>query len=352
MPVLSGVPQGSILGPLIFLVYVNDLPENTISSSVALFADDTNCYRAIRTTEDVKHLQCDLERINEWRWTWRMNFNQSKSGLLTVTRNRKQVLSSYQFTNDNPTNTSIINKRIVQKDLGVLITPDLKWNHQVSAVYAKAKRMLGFVRRSSHNMSSPRIRCTLYKTLVRSQFAYSCQVWSPQCVSLILEMEKVQRRATRVIMSLPYQSKISYKDRLLRTGLLPLSYWHEYLDLMYFFKAVLNNDQNIELKLCNRVTGNDTTNGVSVNIPRVNTITYQNSYYNRTPRVFNSLPLRIHIRGKDVTIRQFRKYLLNYYHEMTELVYDIDVPQTFKTVCVKCHNCRPLSSLVDKMCCS
>ena len=83
---------------------------------------------------------------------------------------------------------------------------------------------------------------------------------------------------------------------------------------MYFFKAMLNNDQNIELKLCNRVTTNDTTNGVSV-IPIVNTLTYQNSYYNRTPRVFNSLPL--HIRGKDVTIRQFRRYLLNYYHEMS-----------------------------------
>ena len=88
---------------------------------------------------------------------------------------------------------------------------------------------------------------------------------------------------------------------------------------------MLNNDRNIELKLCDRVTRNDTTNVVRVNIPRVNTLTYQNSYYNRTPRVFNSLPL--HVRGKGVTIRQFRKYLLNYYHEITELVYDIDVPQ-------------------------
>ena len=115
------------------------------------------------------------------------------------------------------------------------------------------------------------------------------------------------------------------------------------------FKALLNNDQSIDLKLCNRVTRNETTNGVCVNIPRVNTLTYQNSFYNRTPRVINSLPP--HIRGTDVTIRQFRKYLLDYYHEMTELVYDIDIPQTFKTVCVKCHTCRSLSSLVDKMCC-
>ena len=150
-------------------------------------------------------------------------------------------------------------------------------------------------------------------------------------------------------MSLPYQSETCYKDRLLKTGLLPLSYWHEYLDLMYFFKAILRNDQNITTKLRNRVTRSEINNGISIKIPRVNTLTYQNSYYNRTPRIFNSLPPNI--RGSDVTIGQFKSYLLKYYHKMTELVYDFEVPQTFKTVCVKCHSCRPLSSLADKMCC-
>ena len=117
-------------------------------------------------------------------------------------------------------------------------------------------------------------------------------------------MEKVQRRATRVIMSLPYQCEICYKDRLLRTGLLLLSYWHDYWDLMSKRKILQSNDQNIALKLCNRVTRNETTNGASVNIPRVNTLTFQNSHYNRTPRVFKSLPP--HIRGTGVTIRQLR----------------------------------------------
>ena len=198
---------------------MNDIPQITTSSSVPLFADDTKCYRAIRTTEDVKHLQCDLDGINEWCQTWRMNLNQSKCGLLSVTRNRKKVLSSYHLTNYDPTNTSIINKRTTQKDLGVLITTDLTWNHQISAVCTKANKMLQFVKRSTV----------------------------------------------------------------------------------------------------------------------------------RTPRIFNSLPPNI--RGSDVTIGQFKSYLLKYYHKMTELVYDFEVPQTFKTVCLKCHSCRPLSSLADKMCC-
>ena len=137
-------------------------------------------------------------------------------------------------------------------------------------------------------------------------------------------MEKVRRRATRFIMSLPYQSETCYKDRLLKTGLLPLSYWHEYLDLMYFFKAVLINDQNIITQLRNRVTRSEITDGVSIKIPRVNTLTYQNRYPNRTPRMFNSLPPNI--RGSDVTIGQFKSCLLKYYHKMTELVYDFEVP--------------------------
>jgi hypothetical protein len=105
---------------------------------------------------------------------------------------------------------------------------------------AKANRMLGFVKRSSIKMHDPRprTRTALYKTLVRSGFAYSSQVWSPQSVSSILEVEKIQRRATRFILSLPFRSETSYQDRLLKTGLLPLSYWHEYLDLVYLFKAI------------------------------------------------------------------------------------------------------------------
>jgi hypothetical protein len=124
--------------------------------------------------------------------------------------------SSYHLNNDNSANSTVICKRLVQKDLGVLITADLKWNQQVSAVCAKANRMLGFVKRSSIKMHDP--LTALYKTLVQSLFAYSSQVCSPQSVSLILEVEKIQRRAMRFILSLPFRSETSYQDRLLKTG--------------------------------------------------------------------------------------------------------------------------------------
>jgi hypothetical protein len=84
--------------------------------------------------------------------------------------------------------------------------------------------MLGFGKRSSIKMHDPRTCTTLHKMLVRSHFACSSQVWSPHAVSLILEVEKIQRRATRFILSLPFRSETSYQDRLLKTGLLPPSY--------------------------------------------------------------------------------------------------------------------------------
>ncbi|CAB4005132.1 Hypothetical predicted protein, partial [Paramuricea clavata] len=129
--------------PFIVSVYVNDLPEKSTTSSVALFADDTKCYHAIRTTDDVKALQCDLDGISQWCRTRRMNLNETKCGVPKVTRNLKPVQSSYHLNNDNSANSTVICKRLVQKDLGVLITADLKWNQQVSAVCAKANRMLG-----------------------------------------------------------------------------------------------------------------------------------------------------------------------------------------------------------------
>ena len=113
----------------------------------------------------------------------------------------------------------------------------------------------------------------------------------------------------------------------------------------------LTNSQHpyISVKLPGRPTRSTSSNGLVLSIPKVNTLTFQNSFYNRTPRIFNSLPS--YLRDTNISISQFKTKLLEQYRYVTEHVYDVDIPQTFKTICVKCHLCRPLSSLIVKLYC-
>ena len=125
-----------------------------------------------------------------------------------------------------------------EKDLGIWIASDLTWSKHVLDRCARANKLLGFVKRCSGEISDVRTRRTLYLSLVRSVFGYSSQVWLPQTVTLIQRVERVQKRATKYTLNLPYLCSETYRERLVSLGLLPLSYWHEYLDLVFFFKAV------------------------------------------------------------------------------------------------------------------
>ena len=108
------------------------------------------------------------------------------------------------------------------------------------AACPNAKMMLGFLWRSAFDTHHQRALKLLYLSLVRSNLAYCWQAWAPQAVNLILDIERIQRRATKFILSLSYRSEVSYKQRLLKTGLLPLCYWHEFLDLVYVFKCLVS----------------------------------------------------------------------------------------------------------------
>ena len=132
----------------------------------------------------------------------------------------------------------------------------------------------------------------MYTALVMSNLSYSSQVWTPQSVKLIEIIERVQRRATKYILSLPYSTDISYKERLRLTELIPLCYWQEYLDLVYTYKSIVNNtDTQFKISKSVRVTRcTASTESVLLDIPKAKTVTFQNSFYSRASRTFNTLP--------------------------------------------------------------
>ena len=340
LPVTSGVPQGSILGPLLFLLYTNDLSSSIVNSNVAAFADDTKIFKVINSRTDAMLLQNDLLNFNSSSSNAGLHLNTSKCKTLQVTRKYNKIDFPYQLQD------TTLEKTDCELDLGVWTNYDLTWSKQVTQQSNKANKMLGYIRRSTFNIREFAIRRTLYLSLVRSHLGYATQVWAPQTVELVKRVERVQRRATKYILNVPFICDTEYRDRLLATSLLPLSYWHEYLDVVFFYKA--NHDIfNIDKKILpfpqpqgQRQTRSFNPNSHKYKIPTYKTSTYEKSYKIRTSRIWNTLPN--HITSKDRTFSEFKNLLFKYYILALENIYDVEDPRTWKSVCIKCNSARSL----------
>ena len=347
IPVTSGVPQGSILGPILFLLYVNDLPDAVSSSTIATFADDTKLFKCISCETDNHLLQEDLNSVKEWSFSSGLTFNSTKCKIQTISRKRKPIIAPYFMGNAQ---LQYCNQ---ERDLGVWISSDLTWRKQVECQSAKANKMLGYVKRTTKNIKTLTTRRTLYLTIVRSQLAYATQVWAPQTVELIRGVERVQRRATKYILHLPFTCNLSYKSRLIQTSLIPLTYWHEYLDMVFFFKIInkliyLDNNSLPKTKEPQRLTRSCTrAEGTNFEERLCRTSTYSRSYLIRSTRTWNALPKEIP--RQTTSLQTFKTKMMEYYYSALQSTFDVDDPRTWKTVCVKCNCTRSL--LVSPSCC-
>ena len=173
LPVLSGVPQGSILGPLLFILYMNDLPDAIHWSRALLFADDTKCFKYIKSPDDEQFLQNDLQNLASWGVTSHLSFNPSKSIHMSFNQN---ISTSYNIRG-NPINTTHSHR-----DLGVIISDNLNWNIHHDTILAKAYRTLGLVRRTFSSIIPTSAKVKLYTSLVRSQVLYCSPVWRPHLI--------------------------------------------------------------------------------------------------------------------------------------------------------------------------
>ena len=202
VPVTSGVPQGSVLGPILFLIYINDLPDE-VRSKVRLFADDTAVYLAVTNLNDAQQLQQDLDKLQLWEDRWDMEFNPSKCTVIQVTRSKKLIPSVYTL------HGHILETVSSAKYLGVNLTNDLNWSNHVQQVSSSANRSLGFLKRNIRS-KNPGIRQTAYKALVRPVLEYSSPVWSPHTQQNINKLEMTQRRAARWVHNdYSYQSSVT-----------------------------------------------------------------------------------------------------------------------------------------------
>ena len=155
----SGVPQGSVLGPILFLVYINNLPDE-LSSQVRLFADDTAVYLTIGAAEDGKVLQTDLDRLSVWEDRWDREFNPSKCQMVRVTSSRTLFNIAYTL------HGQVLEVVTSAKYLGVDISNGLSWNPHIDRINGNANRTLNFIQRNIKTKNQ-KVRETAYNTLVR-----------------------------------------------------------------------------------------------------------------------------------------------------------------------------------------
>lgn len=191
-PVISGVPQGSVLGPVLFLLYINDITDN-INSQIRLFADDSVIYREINDQQDHLALQQDLDNLSDWADLWQLNFNITKCYHLGITN--KTVPLSYNYL----MNDHAISGTISTKYLGITINQKLNWNQHCDYICSKANGTLGLLRRVLGDCNRD-VKSKAYITLVRPKLEYASSVWNPHTKRNINQIEMVQHRAARFVL--------------------------------------------------------------------------------------------------------------------------------------------------------
>ena len=191
-PVLSGVPQGSVLGPTLFLVYINDLGEG-IKSTVRLFADDTMLYSTIRNHPDSLILQEDLARLELWEERWQMGFNIDKCHQLSVTTKTKKIDTNYSL------HGKTLEKVNSAKYLGIEISEKLNWKAHIDSITGKANKSSAFIHRNLKGCST-QVQTHCFKTITRPVLEYASSIWDPHQKNLINQIEMVQRRTARRIL--------------------------------------------------------------------------------------------------------------------------------------------------------
>lgn len=222
-PVTSGVPQGSVLGPILFLIFINDL-ECGLRNPVFKFADDSKLLARVNNRHDRDILQHDLEQMKQWSDTWQLTFNTAKCKVMHIGRTNEE----FQYNMGNQKLESVSD----QRDLGIQLTADLKSSKQCQKAYTKASKVLGMIGRT-FSYKSRDIMVRLYKSLVRPHLEFCISAWSPYFKKDKELLERIQHRFTRMI---PGLRGLPYTDRLQSLGLWSLEERRNRADLLEVFR--------------------------------------------------------------------------------------------------------------------
>jgi ribonuclease P/MRP protein subunit RPP40 len=277
----SGVPQGSVLGPTLFLFYINDI-SNGSKSKIRLFADDTIAYLTISSKDDCTTLQADLDNLAKWEDKWKMLFHPDKCNVMTISKKRTNIIHDYILHGQT------LQRVTSAKYLGCTIRSDLDWSDHIQNITTKSNKTLGFLRRNL-NISSTKIKQQAYKSLVRPMVEYASTVWDPYESNQIQKIEMVQRRGARFVKN-SYRNRSSVGAMLENLDWKPLETRRKEARLLMMYKIhhqLVAVEKQDRLLPPTRLSRNMHTH--SYQIPSTNATYRKDSFFPRTIRDWNAL---------------------------------------------------------------
>ena len=312
-PVVSGVPQGSVLGPLLFLILIGDIDEDVVESFISSFADDTRVGSGITTALDILKLQADLTSVYKWAKKNNMELNDDKFEHLRYLPSKTATPpcdTPYQSSSDIP-----IEQKSHLRDLGVTMSDDGTFKEHISEKVTSMKSKMGWILRTFRTRQTlPLI--TLWKSLVLSDHDYCSQLWNPCSVGLIKSLENIQYSFTRKITSV---QNMSYWEQLSALRLYSLQRRRERYIAIYVWKVLEGLVPNISsVDISSAITAKENQRlgrrckvpPVSRTAPRHVQNIREASFSVMGPNIFNCLPRDIRdTRKSDCDIIQFKAKL-------------------------------------------
>ena len=308
--VTSGVPQGSVLGPVLFLIYINtlDLYVKDFSDIISKFADDSKVGKIIRDQSDNLRLQSAIDELCKWATDWQMQFNATKCSVMHFGHRNPE----YNYTMyDNP-----LMATDKEKDVGVIISKNLKPNNHVLKAASTANRVLGLISRSIH-FRDKKVWIDMYKTYVRPHLEYAVQCWSPWSNADIRSLEKVQERVINMCSCLKGNN---YEEKLREVKLMSLEDRRTRADMILTWK-ILNKKIDVdETTWFTRLNANNTRetrlthSGLNLSVPRTSLEIRRNFFSARVPNTWNQLPEKVKVA---TSVSSF-KHLYDHWHEQRQ----------------------------------